>query len=156
MNRLLPEYEQLYQMEWERKRGVLTAVDTVRYVLITSAVVAIAWLMIPLSFHWKLMIAAGVPAAAAVISVFAGATAGLGLAENGVVVRKGIFNAARTLVYYEKLQTMRYDGGPVWRHFGVSEGVLTMYGGTFGSTLSVDAFPTAKFEEIARRMCRAR
>ena len=156
MNRLLPEYEQLYQMEWERKRGVLTAVDTVRYVLITSAVVAIAWLMIPLSFHWKLMIAAGVPAAAAVISVFAGATAGLGLAENGVVVRKGIFNAARTLVYYEKLQTMRYDGGPVWRHFGVSEGVLTMYGGTFGSTLSVDAFPTAKFEEIARRMCCAR
>ena len=56
----------------------------------------------------------------------------------------------------QQLAAVRYDGGPVWRHFGVSEGVLTMYGGTFGSTLSVDAFPTAKFEEIARRMCRAR
>lgn len=156
VSRLLPEYEQLYQMKWERKRTILTAIDAVRHVLISSAVMAAAWLVIPLSFNWKLMIAAGVLAVAAVCSVSAGATAGLALAENGVVIREGIFDATRTLVFYKKLQTMRYDGGPIWRHFGVSEGVLTMFGGMFGSSISVDAFPTEKFEEIARRMCEAR
>ncbi len=156
VSRLLPEYEQLYQMKWGRKRAILTAIDAVRYVLISSVVIVAAWLVIPLSFNWKLMIAAGVLAVAAVCSVSAGATAGLALAENGVVIREGTFDATRTLVFYKKLQTMRYDGGPIWRHFGVSEGVLTMFGGMFGSSISVDAFPTEKFEEIARRMCEAR
>lgn len=156
VSRLLPEYEQLYQMKWERKRAILMAIDAVRYVLISSAVMAVAWLVIPLSLNWKLMIAAGVPVAAAVFSVSAGVTAGLALAENGVVIRGGIFDATRTLVFYKKLQTMRYDGGPIWRHFGVSEGVLTMFGGIFGSRISVGAFPTVRFEEIARRMCAAR
>ncbi len=153
--KLLPEFGGYFDGNMEKKEIRARLIDLVQGVIIDIIVIAFLAAFVPVKLAY-IGIAGiiGILLTEAIL-VLRNNTAGIYIGDSGIKVRTGTFGATESLVGYDKIQTVKYEAGPILRRFGLAKTTLTLFGGTFDLVIIIDSFKREFSEQIAEKTVEA-